>query len=73
MFVRTPLAAMIRDVQVSVFILTLTLVHVHLSWQVDQVKTGLGGTTGNKGTVGISLTLGSSSICFLCSHFAAGW
>ena len=39
---------------------------------VDQVKTGLGGTTGNKGTVGISLSLGASSICFLCSHFAAG-
>ena len=39
---------------------------------VDQVKTGLGGTTGNKGTVGISLSLGASSLCFLCSHFAAG-
>ena len=39
---------------------------------VDQVKTGMGGTTGNKGTVGISLSLGASSLCFLCSHFAAG-
>ena len=39
---------------------------------VDQVKTGLGGTAGNKGTVGISLSLGASSLCFLCSHFAAG-
>ena len=39
---------------------------------VDQVKTGMGGTTGNKGTVGISLTYATSSLVFLCSHFAAG-
>uniref|UniRef100_H2ZA68 phosphoinositide 5-phosphatase n=1 Tax=Ciona savignyi TaxID=51511 RepID=H2ZA68_CIOSA len=35
-------------------------------------KTGMGGTTGNKGAVGISLTLFNSSLCFVCSHFAAG-
>ena len=40
--------------------------------RVDQVKTGLGGAAGNKGTVAISLTLAASSLCFLCSHFAAG-
>ena len=39
---------------------------------VEQVKTGLGGTTGNKGTVSVSLTFRQSSLCFLCSHFAAG-
>ena len=39
---------------------------------VEQVKTGLGGATGNKGTVGVSLTFRQSSLCFLCSHFAAG-
>ena len=39
---------------------------------VEQVKTGLGGATGNKGTVGISFTYAASSFCFLCSHFAAG-
>jgi len=39
---------------------------------VDDVKTGMGGATGNKGAVAISLTYRSSSLCFLCSHFAAG-
>ena len=39
---------------------------------VEQVKTGMGGATGNKGTVGISMTYAASSLCFLCSHFAAG-
>ena len=39
---------------------------------VEDVKTGLGGATGNKGTVGISLTYQASSFVFLCSHLAAG-
>ena len=39
---------------------------------VEDVKTGLGGATGNKGTVGISLTYNATSFVFLCSHFAAG-
>ena len=39
---------------------------------VEDVKTGLGGATGNKGTVGISLTYHATSFVFLCSHFAAG-
>lgn len=38
----------------------------------DQVKTGLGGATGNKGAVAIRLRYKSSSICFICAHFAAG-
>jgi hypothetical protein len=39
---------------------------------VEEVKTGMGGTTGNKGAVAISFTYAASSFCFLCSHFAAG-
>ncbi len=39
---------------------------------VDSVKTGLGGATGNKGAVAIRFVLHSSSLCFVCSHFAAG-
>ena len=36
------------------------------------MKTGLGGATGNKGTVAISITYNATSMVFLCSHFAAG-
>jgi len=39
---------------------------------VEDVKTGMGGATGNKGTVAISFTYNASSLVFLCSHFAAG-
>ncbi|XP_046745779.1 synaptojanin-1 isoform X2 [Diprion similis] len=39
---------------------------------VDCVKTGLGGTTGNKGATAIRCVLYSTSICFVCAHFAAG-
>jgi len=39
---------------------------------VDDVKTGMGGATGNKGAVAISLTFKASSLCFIASHFAAG-
>ncbi|MGH0140647.1 UNVERIFIED_CONTAM: hypothetical protein FKN15_037370 [Acipenser sinensis] len=39
---------------------------------VDTVKTGMGGATGNKGAVAIRMLFHSTSICFLCSHFAAG-
>ncbi len=39
---------------------------------VDSVKTGLGGATGNKGAVAIRLLYRSTSLCFVCSHFAAG-
>ena len=38
----------------------------------DNVKTGLGGATGNKGGVAIRFVLRNTSLCFLCSHFAAG-
>ncbi|XP_013782623.1 synaptojanin-1-like [Limulus polyphemus] len=39
---------------------------------VDLVKTGLGGATGNKGAVAIRMLFHSTSICFVCAHFAAG-
>lgn len=39
---------------------------------VDTVKTGLGGATGNKGGVAIRLLFHSTSLCFVCAHFAAG-
>lgn len=38
----------------------------------DSVKTGMGGATGNKGAVMVRLTLAATSLCFICSHFAAG-
>ena len=39
---------------------------------VDSVKTGLGGAAGNKGAVAIRFVLHATSLCFVCSHFAAG-
>uniref|UniRef100_A0A0K2U5M9 phosphoinositide 5-phosphatase n=1 Tax=Lepeophtheirus salmonis TaxID=72036 RepID=A0A0K2U5M9_LEPSM len=39
---------------------------------VDSVKTGMGGTTGNKGAVAIRFLFHATSMCFVCSHFAAG-
>ena len=38
----------------------------------DNVKTGMGGATGNKGAVAIRFRYHSTSLCFVCSHFAAG-
>uniref|UniRef100_A0A0K8VGA8 phosphoinositide 5-phosphatase n=2 Tax=Bactrocera latifrons TaxID=174628 RepID=A0A0K8VGA8_BACLA len=39
---------------------------------IDCVKTGLGGTTGNKGACAIRFVFHGSSMCFVCAHFAAG-
>ncbi|KAL1129891.1 hypothetical protein AAG570_012835 [Ranatra chinensis] len=39
---------------------------------VDSVKTGLGGATGNKGAVAIRFVMYTTSLCFVCAHFAAG-
>uniref|UniRef100_A0A0N5A7W6 phosphoinositide 5-phosphatase n=1 Tax=Syphacia muris TaxID=451379 RepID=A0A0N5A7W6_9BILA len=38
----------------------------------SSVKTGMGGTAGNKGSVSFCFSLYSTSFCFVCSHFAAG-
>ncbi|XP_070494173.1 synaptojanin-1 [Chironomus tepperi] len=38
----------------------------------DSVKTGLGGATGNKGSVAIRFVLNGTSFCFVAAHFAAG-
>ncbi|VDM25235.1 unnamed protein product [Toxocara canis] len=39
---------------------------------IDSVKTGMGGAAGNKGSVSLRLTIHATSVCFVCSHFAAG-
>ncbi|KAI1721254.1 sacI homology domain-containing protein [Ditylenchus destructor] len=39
---------------------------------IGEVKTGMGGATGNKGSVVVRMTIHSTSVCFVCSHFAAG-
>ncbi|XP_033088222.1 synaptojanin-1 isoform X10 [Trachypithecus francoisi] len=39
---------------------------------VDTVKTGMGGAAGNKGAVAIRMLFHTTSLCFVCSHFAAG-
>lgn len=39
---------------------------------VVTVKTGLGGAAGNKGGIAIRFAVYNSSLCFVCSHFAAG-
>ena len=39
---------------------------------VDMVKTGMGGAAGNKGAVAIRCLYQRTSLCFICSHFAAG-
>jgi hypothetical protein len=40
--------------------------------QRDEVRTGMGGMTGNKGAVGVRCTLHNSSLSFVCAHLAAG-
>ncbi|CAJ0928820.1 unnamed protein product, partial [Mesorhabditis belari] len=39
---------------------------------IGSVKTGMGGATANKGSVAFRLVVHSTSLCFVCSHFAAG-
>ncbi|XP_069787736.1 synaptojanin-2-like isoform X2 [Narcine bancroftii] len=39
---------------------------------VDMVKTGMGGKTGNKGAVAVSLQFYSTTLCFICAHLTAG-
>ena len=39
---------------------------------MEMVKTGLGGAAGNKGAVAMRFLFHSTSLCFVCAHFAAG-
>lgn len=39
---------------------------------ISKSNLGMGGATGNKGSVALRLTVFSTSLCFVCSHFAAG-
>uniref|UniRef100_A0A9J2P640 phosphoinositide 5-phosphatase n=1 Tax=Ascaris lumbricoides TaxID=6252 RepID=A0A9J2P640_ASCLU len=39
---------------------------------IDSVKTGMGGAAGNKGSIALRMTIYATSVCFVCSHFAAG-
>lgn len=47
------------------------LLRYHSDVSVNSVKTGIGGKAGNKGGVAIRFLLNSTSLCFVCSHFAA--
>ena len=39
---------------------------------LETVKTGMKGAAGNKGAVAIRFLFHSTSMCFICGHFAAG-
>lgn len=40
--------------------------------EIASKKTGMGGMTGNKGSVAIRMDVYNSSVCFVSSHFSAG-
>lgn len=67
---------LLRFEYMSSILLMLLVKEKHVS-KVTQVegkskKTGLGGMTANKGSVSIRANFGSTSMCFVCSHLAAG-
>ncbi|KAJ3073580.1 inositol polyphosphate 5-phosphatase, partial [Quaeritorhiza haematococci] len=47
-------------------------VHLVRNVEISSKKTGLGGMAGNKGGIGISLTIYDTSMIFITAHFAAG-
>ena len=80
-FVRPHLAKHIRDVATGKFIscserlylLYFSFISCSFTFILsDSVKTGLGGATGNKGSVAIRFVLNGTSFCFVAAHFAAG-
>ncbi|CAL8096097.1 unnamed protein product [Calicophoron daubneyi] len=63
----------VQLVGVCLYLFVRTRLAVYLrDIATSSVKTGLGGTAGNKGGVAVRFQLGATSICFVCSHFAAG-
>lgn len=38
----------------------------------DSKCSGMGGAAGNKGSIALRMTIYATSVCFVCSHFAAG-
>lgn len=55
----------------SIFIRNNLIEHAR-DIQVKCIKTGMGGISGNKGSVSLSLRLRGKSLCFISSHFTAG-
>jgi hypothetical protein len=55
-----------------IYNLIINIVEYYSDLGTEVVKTGLGGATGNKGSVAFRMLIHSTSICFVCSHFAAG-
>lgn len=51
---------------------SFALLSIFRDLSVVTVKTGLGGATGNKGAIGVRFSFYNTSLCFVCSHFAAG-
>lgn len=55
------------------------IIFINQSWKntlrsvhKDTVKTGMGGTFGNKGGAVIRVNIFDTSLCFTCAHLAAG-
>jgi len=61
-----------RDVGVAVTLPVPLPVCYDRDVAVVSIKTGLGGAAGNKGAIAVRFLLHNTTMCFVCSHFAAG-